>query len=89
MHIYYLFPSYVHKKPPKEGSQLEEKIINLIVCRIICFILHELIHPLGKYRDPDGDVTKNVDLANCSGKGHGTMAIIQKKTLRMRRRVLN
>jgi len=66
------------KKPPKEGSQLEEKVLNTIVCRIIRFIMHELIHPKGKYQDPEGDVAKNADLANWSGKGNDAMGIIQK-----------
>ena len=57
------------KKPPKEASQLEEKVLNSIVRRIIRFIMYELIHPMGKYQDAEGDVAKNPDLANWSGKG--------------------
>jgi hypothetical protein len=42
----------------REGGQLEEKIINHIACWIIRFIMHEPIHQLGKYHDPDDDVEK-------------------------------
>jgi len=46
------------KKPLKEDSQLEGKVLNSIVCRILRFIMHELIHPMGKYQDAEGDVAK-------------------------------
>ena len=57
------------KKPPEEDSQLEEKVLNSIVRSILRFIMHEFIHPIGKYHDAEGDVAKNPDLANWSGKG--------------------
>ena len=41
-----------------------EDQLYVIKCRMLCFAMHELIHPLGKLFDKDGEVAKHPDIAN-------------------------
>ena len=64
---------------------LEDALYN-IVCRVLRFIMYELIHPDGVYHDPNGVLSKNWDVAFWSAKGHDTQKKIEENFERERKK---